>query len=437
MQNNINVVLPQQYDLVVGDTFQLFYRGVVEAPNPFCYDILAVCEMGRNYPRYFEFTPEQAGDYELTVSVFDADKTLLGSGTTTLHAVMPQEPEKPVNVLCIGDSLTSGGVWPHEAFRRLTGQGGTPEGHGFGNIRFLGTCEKDGAFYEGYGGWTWQHYLKNGWELDSAVWIDCIHNKTEADQHSVWQDEAGSLWQLETIEEKRLKFNRFRGHYNPKPESGSLTHYQNAAHGEPIAIGASYCAKNNPFYNEETDAADFKEYCKQNGYDGIDYVYILLGWNGLFENTDPIPVHCRHLAEQGRELTDLIRAAYPQAQIRIMGLQVPSVNGGTAASYGAALPYCDDYGLTRYVMELNRAYEAWTLEPECRDYMQFINISGQFDSDHNMPCAEKPVNTRSAKTEIVGTNGVHPAHEGYLQIADAVYRNMVASFAGGQVAENK
>ena len=41
----IRVVLPKKNDLVVGDTFQLFYRGVVEAPNPFCYDILAVCSL--------------------------------------------------------------------------------------------------------------------------------------------------------------------------------------------------------------------------------------------------------------------------------------------------------------------------------------------------------------------------------------------------------
>jgi len=80
----IRVVLPKKYDLVVGDTFQLFYRGVVEAPDPFVYDILAVCVKGKNFPRYFEFLPEEPGQYELTISVFGSVRTLLGQGKTML-----------------------------------------------------------------------------------------------------------------------------------------------------------------------------------------------------------------------------------------------------------------------------------------------------------------------------------------------------------------
>ena len=45
-----------------------------------------------------------------------------------------------------------------------------------------------------------------------------------------------------------------------------------------------------------------------------------------------------------------------------------------------------------------------------------------------MPETDAPVNTRSTKTEKRGTNGVHPATEGHLQIADVVYRNFVANF---------
>ena len=58
MNNAVRMVLAAQYDLVVGDTFQLYYRGVIEAPNPYCYSIVATCEKGSNYPRYFEYTFE-------------------------------------------------------------------------------------------------------------------------------------------------------------------------------------------------------------------------------------------------------------------------------------------------------------------------------------------------------------------------------------------
>ena len=42
-----------------------------------------------------------------------------------------------------------------------------------------------------------------------------------------------------------------------------------------------------------------------------------------------------------------------------------------------------------------------------------------------MPSIEKPVNSRSKITERIGTNGVHPNMEGYLQLGDAFYRALV------------
>ena len=79
-------------------------------------------------------------------------------------------------------------------------------------------------------------------------------------------------------------------------------------------------------------------------------------------------------------------------------------------------------------MKLNRAYEAWCLEDKYKDFCEFINLSGQFDSEYNYPCKQVPVNTRSEVTERRDTNGAHPTTAGYYQIGDAVYRNIVASF---------
>lgn len=140
MSNQIRIVLPQKYDLVVGDTFQLYYRGVIEAPNPYVYSIVPICEKGRNFPRYFEYLPEEPGDCKLTLCVYDAQRNLLGKGETTLHVVAPEEPKKCTNILVIGDSLTEGGQWINEVRRRITENGGNPNGLGFTNaIRFVGS----------------------------------------------------------------------------------------------------------------------------------------------------------------------------------------------------------------------------------------------------------------------------------------------------------
>ena len=45
-----------------------------------------------------------------------------------------------------------------------------------------------------------------------------------------------------------------------------------------------------------------------------------------------------------------------------------------------------------------------------------------------MPETATQVNTRNAKTEERGTNGVHPDQTGYLQIADVIYRCIVNNY---------
>ena len=60
-----------------------------------------------------------------------------------------------------------------------------------------------------------------------------------------------------------------------------------------------------------------------------------------------------------------------------------------------------------------------------KDFLEYMNVSGQVDSDHVYPKIEKPVNVRSSYKELLDINGIHPTNEGYMQIADAVFRNMV------------
>lgn len=161
----VNVFLPDRYELVVGDTFQLFYRGVVQAVNPYNYHIRITCSKGSAYPRYFEWTPtaEDVGSCTLTLQIYDNNHNLLGEDKTTLVVKEAAAPSRNINVLCVGDSLTAGGYWPTEMYRRLAQTGGTPEGNGLANISFVGRKEQTvgGAAvgFEGTGGWTWQTYL--------------------------------------------------------------------------------------------------------------------------------------------------------------------------------------------------------------------------------------------------------------------------------------
>ena len=156
----------------------------------------------------------------------------------------------------------------------------------------------------------------------------------------------------------------------------------------------------------------------------VDIVYTLLSWNGLSAGMTDFST----ILSMVKTFTDTLHAEFPDAKLRIMGLQVPSVNGGMGANYGATgTSYSDRYGMVVTALNMNQAYQDFANQDDYKSFVEFVNISSQFDSEYNMPQAEATVNTRSSLTEQRGTNGVHPSDNGYMQIADVVYRNLMAS----------
>ena len=424
------VILPDVFHAVVGDTLQLFYRGFVEHPYPYLYNIEVKCDIGKNTPRYFEVTPteDKVGDHTLTVRVRDHLDNILTEATTVLrvHAV-GDSPTLRKNILCVGDSLTSSGTWCREVLRRLTETGGTPEGLGLSNIRFIGTKRNGECGYEGYGGWTWASYLSAPTATKLGMWVYCSHDKDSTDQHSLWEDASGNIWSMETIEATRIKFTRYQDHTAPMPTgAGTLHHYQNAAHTADIDYDETVYAEGNPFWDSDEGQVNFRTYCERNGFDRVDYMVTLLSWNGMAASqyASSETLIANHV-NNAKTLLRILHEQYPNAKVKMMGIQLPSVNGGTGQSYGASSQYANWYGLVRAVMNMNLAYQAMANEEEFSSYVEFIDISAQFDSENNMPRQTKPVNTRSSLTEQVGTNGVHPSTDGYYQIGDAAYRALV------------
>jgi len=345
----VNVFLADEYELVAGDNFQLFYRGVVQAVNPYDYYIKVTCSKGSAFPRYYEWNPtaENVGRHKLTLQVMDNNGNLLGEDSTTLVVKEAVEPTKNINILCIGDSLTAGGYWPGEMNRRLIGEGGTPAANSFSNISFVGAKSKTINGYkvnfEGTGGWTWGTFL----------------------------------------------------------------------------------SEKSPLYNPATGEISFKYYCEQNGIETIDCLYTLLTWNGqgtAFKTN--YSVSTGHFANAAK-LIDILHEEYPEATVRCLGIQIPSQNGGMGYNYGANGGYSDSYGMLVSAMNYNATLEDFCQQDKYKNYVKYVDVAGQFDTDYNMPNTQKAVNNRSSVTETFGTNGVHPSVNGYYQIADAAYRAMI------------
>lgn len=156
--NEVYVQLADEYQLVVGDNFQLFYRSVVRAMNPYSYYIKLEGTVGHQYNRYYEFLPDEIGTYDLTLSVCDNNGNVLGSDKTKLVVVSNAvKSNVSKNVLCIGDSLTANGTWVSQGIKKYKASGYT-------NVKTIGTISKTPSStgtsvkYEGRGGWQWSSY---------------------------------------------------------------------------------------------------------------------------------------------------------------------------------------------------------------------------------------------------------------------------------------
>nr|MBQ4317953.1 hypothetical protein [Clostridia bacterium] len=403
--------LPKHYPLTVGDTFELFYRGVIHCSNPYKYNIKVTCKKGNAYMKKFVFTPteDDIGEIPLTIELSDDYGQELDSASVTLN-VSPaaKSPKAPLNVICVGASTTAGGQWPSECNRRLTANDGTPQGLGLENIRFIGGKEgKYGTFYEGYGGWRFDSY--NSEHLASSFrYIKSDHSKTDSDRHSTYTDGV-TEWKLEEIEDGRIKLIRTKGK-EPLNDSGILKHVSGGLDNSDIVYTEVTPASGNPFWNAKESRVDFSGYCKRIGADGIDVCITLLGWNSWSSYEGQIK-------EQVRLFINNLRADYPECRIILLGINPPSTDG-LAVSYGASWNFVEKFG---FVMNLNKWYTDIAAEFE---NVYFVSTAGQFDLENNFPTVDRPKNCRTDSLETVQSNGVHPTYDGYMQIADAAFRQL-------------
>ena len=162
-KQTVNVNLADQYYLVVGDKFQLFYRSVIQAQDPYGYYIRVTGDKGHTFNRYYEVTFDVSGVYNLKIEVCDDNGNVLGKDTTKL-IVNSKTTTSNKKILVIGDSLTSTGQWIARGVSRFNQSGG--------NVVTIGTVSSTHSAsslgtgtssvtvnYEGRAGWQWSSYV--------------------------------------------------------------------------------------------------------------------------------------------------------------------------------------------------------------------------------------------------------------------------------------
>lgn len=440
------VRLAKSYDLVVGDKFQLYYEGVIKGFDVLNEGIRVKCSVGKQYPRYWEFTPtdDNAGKtYTLTLTTRQLDGSVISEGSTTIrvHAKLTDDTT-PSNLtaLIFGDSLTSSAAWAAEGFRRIYGTDTsvTPTSLGVTNtITTYGaknnTHNNFKIYHEGYGGWTWNSFLTAERGSDSTtngivVTLSAAHGyDLDTVQKSIWTDNNGLLWELEDLpSDTQIKFNRGDGNTSTQANTASPTTMTCSSPSLTITPASVVWETTNPFYDEATESLDFNAHATKYGAGDADIVACLLTWNGAnsmsasFSNDSIISGHM----DKASQLLKAIHEDFPNAKIICMGIQLSSITGGSGYNYGATGGYSDTWASAFYAFDYNKALESLILDdPELCEYCYYVDTKGQFDTRYCMPYSNVAVNTRvSEETEMRGTNGVHPNTAGYYQIGDAFYR---------------
>jgi len=358
---NATLMLPEKFDLVVGDTFELFKKGVINCINPDIYDLefsfVGGGNYGNNYARKYEFTPDEdhVGEKTVIIRLRDNLGNLCDEQSVIFNIIAkPSSIPEPVNILCMGASMVAGGEWAHELHRRLVTTDGTPIGYGLDNISFVGrkTKESDNiaTHFEGTGGWTFGYYT--------------MAQKNDDEPNYFWDADLGSEYIVKN------NFKKYVETYNPELVNAGITH-----------------------------------------------AVILLGWNNSNAEETTYKADCRKfldslLAEE---------TGYPNCKITLLGLNLPS-RDGLGRDFGVTLNY---WKAVQHVWNLQKWYTEICEEYKSNGYnMEYVNIAGQFDTEYNMPTWQREVNIRNTTKIPFSGNGVHPAESGYMQIADAVLRNI-------------
>ena len=360
------------------------------------------------------------GIHTLHIRLWNNEGEVLEEGTVKINVVNPPtSPDKEKVFLLVGASDTEPGIWPAELGRRLTGNGGNPEGWGLNNISFIGSRERDGVRYEGYGGWSFESYTTENNECNSFMFIygDFSDKESSVDQHSFYRDENGFVWKLETVTKNMIKIicTRIVGKL-PSFDGGRLVHESGGQNTADIVYTSAKYAEANPFWSKEKGRNDFKAYARKFGKEKIDEIVVTLTWNS----------HDRTPDEFRKLVGDFIKSVhfdFPDCHIALVGGVFPS-RDGFAQNYGISWPWFKK-------MAVLRSFDDIRGELACEDpeRISFIHEASQYDMEYNLISAEFEANTRNERKVTIGSNGLHITEMGSHQIADAVLRHICARFS--------
>lgn len=425
---------------VVGDTIQLYYNMFVHHIGDYSLNI--ECLKGKNYPRYWEYTPtiNDVGSTEMKIQLLNIDGSVIQEKIISIITKISTNPLSAKNILLVGDSLYMNGQIPIELSRRLKGTKGvatSPSALALSNFNIVGRLKNsDGTVgWEGTGGWSWDTYTGRDGMAGVRLTVSDVTD-VRVTQDILYKIEGYTqkfyISEVNVSEGNGYIFCAFFGQgdiYNDHdlmPESGVLKK-QNGEGQEEINFSASQVESYQPFWNTETDSFDIKVYVDTYCDGHLEILCVQLGINSIIGANPFTADFSTTVLAKAKAFIDLVHSQLPETKIYLATLPLPSQNGGIGANYaagnanGSYLTASWNYK----VHKVNDLYRSLLDDEDYKTFVSVIDVCSEMDSENNYPASDVAVNTRSATIEKRGTNGVHPFNDGYWQIADAWFRAII------------
>ncbi|MBP1992088.1 SGNH/GDSL hydrolase family protein [Paenibacillus eucommiae] len=183
-------------------------------------------------------------------------------------------------------------------------------------------------------------------------------------------------------------------------------------------VDSYFSGEESPFVFDKS--FNFTRYMGTNGYRDLDYVCIHLGINDVFNKVNDAGVQ-RVIDEEMPMLEKIIASIQDyNASIQI-GLMVAIPPSRFQDSFGS------NYGAGQTRWRYKRNIFLWNKELLARfehrkaDGIFMLPINVNLDTVHNMASHSVSANSRCSKQIVRQTDGVHPAEDGYYQMADVIY----------------
>lgn len=438
--NSPSIHICKSIDCIVGDTIQIYYNMFIQHIGDYSLNIK--CSKGKNYPRYWEYTPtsNDVGTTDMVIQLLNIDGSIIEEKTINIITKNAVNPSSPKNILLVGDSLYMDGRIAIELSRRLKGTTGvatSPSALSLSNFNVVGRLKNsDGTVgWEGTGGWTWSTYAGRNGMTGVRLTVSGITDvRLNQDCRYIVDGYTQNFYitEINVNDGTGYIFAAFYGQgdiYKDQglmPQSGTLKRITGEGQ-EEINFTASQVESYQPFWNSETDSFDIQRYVDTYCDGHLEILCVQLGINSII-GANPFTTDFETgVFAEAKNFIDLVHSQLPSTKIFIATLPLPSQNGGLGSNYSSGSA-SGSYLTTSWNYKVHKVNDLYRLLLEDENYNTFVSIidvCSEMDSENNYPYSSRQLNTRNMKTEQVGNNGVHPTNNGYWQISDTWFRTVI------------